>query len=148
MDRRQPWSTWSWTRAAKESSAEEAQHGRNQRPFSHAEAQRRKVRTKSFLCTFAPESLLERQAFLQRRAGPELPLQRAFIGPLDLNAKFLELAVKRGPRETKNLCAFLYVTAGALKGLLDRFTLNLRHRHQWGNNKCRASEARAMKLLR
>ena len=59
----------------------------------------------------------------------EFSFHQAFIGPLDLNAQFLELAVKRGSRETQDVSAFFYVAGGAFEGLSDRFTLNLLHRH-------------------
>src|SRR5688572_29858878 len=89
---------------------------------------KREVEIQDLLCVFAPlhETLLkEKRTHELAYGGPELswpssaqrvdqlPLHHAFIGPVDLNAQFLELAVKRGPRETKNLCAFLYVAAGA-----------------------------------
>ena len=78
----------------------------------------------------------------------ELSFHHAFIGPNDLNAQLLELAIKRGPREMQDLSAFLYVAAGAFEGLHDRFALNLCHRHQWWNNKRRTNDSRPMKLLR
>ena len=59
----------------------------------------------------------------------ELSFHHAFIGPLDLNAEFLELAVKRGSCETQDVGAFFYIAAGAFECLHDRFTLNLPHRH-------------------
>ena len=59
----------------------------------------------------------------------ELSFHHAFIGPLDLNAKFLELAVKRGSCETQDVGAFFYIAARAFECLHDRFTLNLPHRH-------------------
>ena len=64
-----------------------------------------------------------------RRGLEELSFHQGFIGPLDLNAKFLELAVKRGSCETQDVSAFFYVAGGAFEGLSDRFTLNLLHRH-------------------
>jgi hypothetical protein len=66
---------------------------------------------------------------LQCRGLVELSFHQGFIGPLDLNAKFLELAVKRGSCETQDVSAFFYVAGGAFEGLSDRFTLNLLHRH-------------------
>ena len=78
----------------------------------------------------------------------ELSFHHAFIGPNDLNAQLLELAIKRGPREMQDLSAFLYVAAGAFESLHDRFTLNLRHRHQWRNNKRRTNDSRTMKFFR
>ena len=65
---------------------------------------------------------------LQCRGLEELSFHQGFIGPLDLNAKFLELAVKRGSCETQDVSAFFYVAGGAFEGLPDRFTLNLLHR--------------------
>ena len=59
----------------------------------------------------------------------ELSFHHAFIGPLDLNAEFLELAVKRGSCETQDVGAFFYIAARAFECLHDRFTLNLPHRH-------------------
>ena len=59
----------------------------------------------------------------------ELSFHHAFIGAIDLNAQFLELAVKRGPCETQDVSAFFYIAGGAFEGLHDRFTLNLLHRH-------------------
>ena len=64
----------------------------------------------------------------QCRGLEELSFHQAFIGPLDLNAKFLELAVERGSCETQDVSAFFYVAGGAFEGLPDRFTLNLHHR--------------------
>ena len=66
---------------------------------------------------------------LQCRGLEELSFHQGFIGPLDLNAKFLELAVKRGSCETQDVSAFFYVAGGVFEGLSDRFTLNLLHRH-------------------
>ena len=66
---------------------------------------------------------------LQCRGLEELSFHQGFIGPLDLNAKFLELTVKRGSCETQDVSAFFYVAGGAFEGLSDRFTLNLLHRH-------------------
>ena len=78
----------------------------------------------------------------------ELSFHHAFIGPLDLNAEFLELAVKRRPRETQDLSAFLYVAGGSFESLHDRFTLNLCHRHQWRNNNRGTNDSRPMKFFR
>jgi len=102
---------------------------------SRTKAQRRKVKTRTQIC-FA--SL--RENFLQenKKSGrppllvervDELSFHHAFIGPLDLNAQFLELAVKRGSCETQDVSAFFYIAGGAFEGLHDRFTLNLLHWH-------------------
>jgi len=66
---------------------------------------------------------------LQCRGLEELSFHQGFVGPPDLNAKFLELAIKRGSCETQDVSAFFYVAGGAFEGLPDRFTLNLLHRH-------------------
>ena len=66
---------------------------------------------------------------LQCRGLEELSFHQSFIGPINPNAKFLELAVKRGSCETQDVSAFFYVAGGAFEGLSDRFTLNLLHRH-------------------
>src|SRR6185295_15854026 len=83
----------------------------------------------------------ERPPLLVQRVN-ELSFHHALIGPLDLNAKFLELAVKRGSRETQDVSAFFYIAGGAFEGLHNRFTLNLLHRHKWRNNKGRTKDSR------
>ena len=89
----------------------------------------------------------ERPPLLVQRVN-ELSFHHAFIGSLDPNAKFLELAVKRGSCETQDVSAFFYVAGGAFEGLPDRFTLNLPHRHKWRNNKGRTKDSRTMKSFR
>ena len=78
----------------------------------------------------------------------ELSFHHAFIASLDLNAKFLELAVKRGSCESQDVSAFFYIAGGAFEGLHDCCTLNLPHRHKWRNNKGRTKDSRTMKSFR
>ena len=85
---------------------------------------------------------------LQCSGLEELSFHQGFIGPLDLNAKFLELAVKRGSCETQDVSAFFDIAGGAFEGLHDCFTLNLPHRHKWRNNKGRTKDSRTMKSFR
>src|SRR6185503_20542337 len=101
-----------------------AHHSRKPRHFSHTSAE---TQSRSWI-----EIL-----FLSLRLGvrtsvqwiDELSFHHAFIGPLYLNAEFLELAVKRGSCETQDVGAFFYIAGGAFECLHNRFTLNLPHRH-------------------
>src|SRR6476646_11292909 len=86
------------------------------------------------------EDVRERPPLLVQRVD-ELSFHHAFIASLDLNPKFLELAVKRGSCETQDVSAFFYITGGPFEGLHDRFTLTLLHRHQWRNNKGRTKDS-------
>ena len=116
--------TWSWTRAATSPPRGSASQPQTKTLLPHKRRDAKQVLdSNSLFCLYA----FAGRTSVQRI--DELSFHHAFIGPIDLNAQFLELAVKRGPREMQDLSAFFYIAGGAFEGLHDRFTLNLRHRH-------------------